>query len=194
MPRFLDLLLAVVGLVAISPIFLLIALVLKVLEKGPVFYRARRVGKGGEQFGLFKFRTMIVEADRIGPGITTAGDARITKLGGFLRRWKIDELPQLINVVRGEMALVGPRPEDPRYVASYSTQQRSVLDVRPGITSPASLVYREETELLSGENWERRYREEILPHKIALELEYMKRRSLWTDLGLIFRTLRGILK
>jgi lipopolysaccharide/colanic/teichoic acid biosynthesis glycosyltransferase len=137
---------------------------------------------------------MIVDADRIGPGITTAGDARITKLGGFLRRWKIDELPQLINVVRGEMALVGPRPEDPRYVASYSTQQRSVLDVRPGITSPASLVYREETELLSGDNWERRYREEILPHKIALELEYMKRRSLWTDLGLIFRTLRGILK
>ncbi len=123
-----------------------------------------------------------------GPGITVAGDARITRVGAFLRKYKLDELPQLVNVVRGEMSLVGPRPEDPRYVALYTPQQRGVLKVRPGITSPASLAYYDESTLLTGENWERRYVEEIMPAKLAIELEYLRHSTLLSDLSLIIKT------
>jgi lipopolysaccharide/colanic/teichoic acid biosynthesis glycosyltransferase len=114
--------------------------------------------------------------------------------GRILRRWKLDELPQLINVLRGEMRFVGPRPEDPRYVATESDKQQALLTITPGITSLASLTYRNEADLLTGGDWEHRYRSEILPHKVALDLEYEKSRSIWTDLGLIFRTLGEILK
>ncbi len=166
---------AAVGLLLLSPLFCLIALWIKLTSPGPVFYRARRVGKHGVLFSLYKFRSMVVNADRRGPGITAAGDARITPAGRFLRRARLDELPQLLNVLKGEMSLVlpapgpqaqvsaacpersrrveglvGPWPEDPRYVAHYMPEQRQVLAVRPGITSAASLAYRHEEQVLSG--------------------------------------------
>ncbi len=192
--RLLDVLISFVGLILLIPTFAVVAFAVKLQDGGPVFYRARRVGKDGREFGLYKFRTMIVRADSIGAGITARNDSRITSAGRFLRDWKLDELPQFFNVLVGDMSLVGPRPEDPRYVALYSVDQRRVLDVRPGITSPASLAYKNEAELLSGEGWERKYTEEVLPHKLSLELEYLTERSAWTDLKLIFRTLGEILR
>ncbi|MCS6827020.1 MAG: sugar transferase [Caldilinea sp.] len=187
--RLFDLLVAGIGLVALSPLFLLISICVKLDSPGPAFYRATRVGRSGKLFRLFKFRTMVVNADRSGPGITVAGDARVTRVGRWLRRTKIDELPQLINVLRGEMSLVGPRPEDPRYVALYTTEQRQILAYRPGITSAASLAFRHEETLLNGPDWDVIYREKIMPTKLAIDLAYMAQRSLYTDLQLILRTI-----
>ena len=136
---------------------------------------------------------MIVDADLQGPAITTHGDTRVTPLGNFLRRTKLDELPQLINVLTGQMSLVGPRPEDPRYVALYTPEQRKILDVLPGITSAASLAYRHEQALLAGADWETIYRTEVLPAKIAIDLNYLKTANVVTDLGLIFRTSLAVL-
>ena len=181
--RLLDLAASLIGLIILCPLLLVVALLIKLDSPGPVLYRAKRVGKDGRPFHLFKFRSMVSDADRRGPGITTAGDQRVTRVGGWLRRTKVDELPQLINVLRGEMSLVGPRPEDPRYVALYTPEQRRVLAVRPGITSPASLKYRHEEQLLSGSNWEQTYTDQIMPDKIEIELDYLSQRSLWSDLG-----------
>jgi len=186
--RLLDVIASVAGLVLLIPLFLLIAVLIKRDSPGPILYRARRVGKDGHEFRLYKFRSMVAGADQHGPGITSAGDSRVTKIGRFLRPTKLDELPQLINVLKGDMSLVGPRPEDPRYVALYTSEQRRVLAVRPGITSAASLAYREESALLSGENWERHYVQEIMPHKLVIELDYQARRTLVSDLNLILRT------
>lgn len=187
--RAIDLPASLIGLLLLSPILLLLAVWLKLDSRGPVFYRARRVGKDGKLFQLYKFRTMIVGADKAGPKITISGDDRITKVGRFLRRTKLDELPQLINVARGEMAMVGPRPEDPKYVAFYTPEQREILRVRPGITGAASLVYRNEEEQLAGPDWELMYRTEVMPAKLALDLDYLSRRNLWTDLSLIAQTI-----
>lgn len=192
MMRLIDVLAAALGLLILSPLLLALALWVKLSSPGPIFYRARRVGRGGQLFHLYKFRTMVADADRQGPGITTAGDSRITPVGRFLRRTKLDELPQLLNVLKGEMSLVGPRPEDPRYVALYNAEQQRVLQVRPGITSPASLQYRNESELLRGRDWETVYTQEILPHKLALELDYLQKRSVWRDLGLIGQTVLSL--
>lgn len=192
MMRLIDVLAAAAGLLILSPLLLALALWVKLSSPGPIFYRARRVGRGGQLFHLYKFRTMVADADRQGPGITTAGDSRITPVGRFLRRTKLDELPQLLNVLKGEMSLVGPRPEDPRYVALYNAEQQRVLQVRPGITSPASLQYRNESELLRGRDWETVYTQEILPHKLALELDYLQKRSVWRDLGLIGQTVLSL--
>jgi len=181
--RLLDLLVAIPGLILLAPIFGLIAAAIKLTSPGSVFYLATRVGQDGQLFKLYKFRTMVANADRQGPGITTHNDARITPVGRFLRQTKLDELPQLINVVRGEMSLVGPRPEDPRYVELYTPEQRQVLQVRPGLTSLASLYYHDEETLLAGPNWEKQYREQPLPHKLALDLAYLRKRSFWSDLG-----------
>jgi lipopolysaccharide/colanic/teichoic acid biosynthesis glycosyltransferase len=142
--RGLDLIASGLGLLLFSPVFLIIGLVIKLTSAGPVFYEAERIGQGGRLFKLYKFRSMYPDADQQGPGITVKDDPRVTPVGRFLRRAKLDELPQLINVFRGEMSLVGPRPEDPRYVALYTPGQRQALAVRPGMTSPASLHYREE--------------------------------------------------
>src|SRR6476660_2477593 len=161
------------GLIISCPLLLAIALRICLRDGGPVLYRTQRVGKDGRLFHLYKFRTMVVNADRQGPGITRSGDPRITPEGRWLRRSKLDELPQLINVLRGEMSLVGPRPEDPRYVALYTPTERAVLRARPGLTSAASLAYRHEESLLFGVFWEMRYRTEILPGKIALDREYL---------------------
>jgi lipopolysaccharide/colanic/teichoic acid biosynthesis glycosyltransferase len=190
--RALDLFAGVAGLLLLSPIFALIALLIRLDSPGPVFYRAQRVGREGKLFYLFKFRSMVSGADKSGPGITAKSDGRITCAGRFLRRTKLDELPQLINVLRGEMSLVGPRPEDPHYVALYTPEQRRILSVRPGITSAASLQYRREEELLSGVDWEQVYRQEVMPAKIAIDLAYLQNRTVWTDILLTLRTILSI--
>ncbi len=186
--RMLDVVVALLGLLLPAPLWLGLALAVKLQDGGPVFYRARRVGQGGRPFCLYKFRTMIVAADRQGPGITAGGDPRITRLGRLLRRTKLDEMPQLLNVLRGEMSLVGPRPEDPRYVALYTPEQQAVLQARPGITSAASLAFRHEESLLVGADPETQYRTVVMPAKLALDLAYLQRRTPLSDLGLILRT------
>ena len=187
--RAFDITASAVGLTVLSPLLFLIALVIRLTSPGPVLFRATRIGRGGRTFTLYKFRSMVADADRHGPGITTSGDPRITPIGRLLRRTKLDEFPQLWNVLRGDMSLVGPRPEDPRYVALYTPAQRAILDVRPGITSLASLRYRNEETLLDGPEWETRYVQEILPAKLALDLDYARRATPWRDLLIILRTI-----
>lgn len=192
--RFITMAIALLGLICISPIFLLIALLVVLDSPGPVFYQAQRVGKGGRLFYLLKFRSMVVNADRQGPGITSAGDRRVTRMGRFLRRTKLDELPQLINVLRGDMNFVGPRPEDPRYVALYTAEQQQILAVRPGITSAASLTFRHEEQLLTGHDWEMVYRTQVMPRKLAIDLAYLNQRTLLSDLRLIMRTIMAMIR
>lgn len=192
--RAFDILVSIAGLVVFSPLMLLIAIAIKLGSAGPVFYRATRVGRHGRLFKLYKFRTMVDGAAENGPKITAAGDSRVTAIGRILRRTKLDELPQLINVLRGEMSIVGPRPEDPRYVALYMPEQRAVLAVRPGITSQASVTFRNEESLLTGADWEKVYIERIMPAKLALDLEYMRRANLAQDVMIILRTLLALLR
>jgi lipopolysaccharide/colanic/teichoic acid biosynthesis glycosyltransferase len=170
----------------------LIAIGIKLDSPGPILYRGPRVGRDGRLFDILKFRTMVVGARTIGPGITIASDARITRFGRFLRWAKLDELPQLLNVLRGEMSLVGPRPEDPRYVSLYTAAQRRVLSVLPGITSPASVSFRHETLLLDGEAWEDVYVNELLPHKLAIDLDYVDHYSFWRDIQILWLTARTL--
>lgn len=186
--RILDFSASLLGLLVFFPLLLFIALAVKLSSAGPVLYRGRRVGEAGRIFYLYKFRTMVVDADRRGPGVTGHNDRRVTRLGKLLRSTKVDELPQLLNVLKGDMSLVGPRPEDPRYVKAYTPEQRQVLRVKPGITSPATLAYRCEERLLSGLNSEATYRQEILPAKLEIELSYSMKRNAWTDLEVIYRT------
>lgn len=186
--RLFDILASAIGLVVLSPLFLVIAIAIKITSPGPVFYRALRVGRHGKHFKLFKFRSMVVDADKIGPGITGSDDPRITSIGRLLRRTKLDELPQLINVLHGEMSIVGPRPEDPRYVALYNDEQRQILNVRPGITSPASVKYRDEESRLTGSDWEKHYIAHIMPAKLAIDLDYALNSSLRRDMSIILTT------
>jgi lipopolysaccharide/colanic/teichoic acid biosynthesis glycosyltransferase len=192
MPRFLEIVLATIGLLVLSPVLIVLALIIKLDDGGPVFYRARRMGQDSHEFALLKFRSMIAGADGQGGGLTTKNDARVTPVGSFLRGRKLDELPQLFNVLVGDMSFVGPRPEDPRYVATYTAEQRRVLRARPGITSPASIEFRNEETLLGGNDWEKRYIDEILPKKLAIELAYLPARTTWSDIRIILRTL-GVL-
>jgi lipopolysaccharide/colanic/teichoic acid biosynthesis glycosyltransferase len=186
--RLLDISLSLTGLILLSPVLLLAALVVKCSSTGPILYRARRVGKNGRFFHVYKFRTMVVDAAARGPAVTGCGDTRVTRAGRFLRRSKIDEMPQLYNVLRGDMSLVGPRPEDPRYVKSYSQDQLQVLRVKPGITSPATILHRHEERMLTGPDWETKYRNEILPAKVQIELNYLSRRTLSRDLLILAQT------
>ena len=194
MRRFVDIVAAGIGLIVLSPLFLVLAIWIKRDSPGPVFYHAQRIGRNGIPFGLYKFRSMVVGADKAGPGITIAGDQRVTPSGRILRKYKLDELPQLINVVKGDMSLVGPRPEAPQYVALYDNRQRAVLSVRPGITSPASLHYRDEESLLQGQEWEQLYTGQIMPHKLEIELTYLQQRTLATDVQLILQTIGALAK
>ncbi len=187
MRRVFDCTVALLGLVFFSPLLILIALGVKVTSKGPVLYRARRAGLKGKSFILYKFRTMTHGAQ--GPAVTSRNDVRVTGFGRFLRRTKIDEVPQLLNVIRGDMALVGPRPEDAAYIQYYSPDELRVLDVRPGITSPVSLQFRDEEELLDGADWHARYVNVILHEKLKGELEYLQRRTFCSDLGVLLRTI-----
>lgn len=188
--RALDILSSAIGLVVLSPLLASIACCIKLTSTGPVFYCQIRIGQDGRQFQVVKFRSMVVDAAKRGLGITVSGDSRVTPVGRFLRRHKLDELPQLWNVLRGDMSLVGPRPELPIYVAAYTGDQRFVLSARAGITDPASLAYRHEEELLAGhEDPEQFYRSQILPDKLARNLEYIQNISLKGDLQIILKTL-----
>lgn len=188
--RTLDLVAAAIGLLVLAPLFAVIAVVIRRDSPGPVFFRQERVGRGGSPFQIYKFRTMRTDAERQGGQLTVGADPRVTGVGRVLRKYKLDELPQLINVVLGDMSLVGPRPEVPRYVALYDERQRRVLDVRPGITDPASIAYREENALLAAAvDPEATYVREVMPAKLEMNLDYLDRRSLLTDLGIIFDTL-----
>jgi len=189
MRRLFEAFLSGVSLIILAPVFLPVAFLIKMMDGGPVFHTSKRVGLNGRLFTLYKFRTMVAQADRIGKGITSANDQRITPVGRILRKYKIDEFPQLLNVLTGDMAFVGPRPEDPRYVSLYSAVQRSVLASRPGITSPASIAFRYEEQMLSSDDWEKRYIDDVLPRKLAIELEYASHRTLATDLRVIFKTI-----
>lgn len=181
------------GLICLSPLFAVLAVWIKADSKGPVFYRQVRVGKGNRDFRLFKFRSMRPDSDRLGL-ITVGGrDPRVTRSGYYIRKYKLDELPQLINVFKGDMSLVGPRPEVRKYVDMYTPEQLRVLDVRPGITSLASIRYRNENDILAAaDDPDRAYEEQVMPDKLAIDLEYVANASLASDLRLIFSTLKAI--
>ena len=197
--RVFDLVFTVPGLIVLLPFFIIIAVWVKMDSPGSVFYRQERVGRSGKLFTIYKFRTMVVDADKIGRAITVGEDPRITRSGVLLRKYKLDELPQLINVVKGQMSLVGPRPEVPRYVNMYTPEQRAVLEIMPGITDPASIKYRNENELLAAAtdadgievDPEYIYVHEIMPDKIKINLDYAARANVFRDFGIIIRTIFG---
>ena len=195
MKRLFDIVASGLGLLVMSPIFLILAVWIKVDSKGPVFYRQVRVGRDNKDFRIFKFRSMRVGSDK-GSLVTIGGhDPRITKSGYFIRKFKFDELPQLINVFVGDMSLVGPRPEVRHYVDYWTPEQMHVLDVRPGITDPASIKFRNENELMEqAEDPERYYIEVIMQEKLKLYLEYVNNHSFFGDIGLIFKTFWVIVK
>ncbi|HSJ09662.1 MAG TPA: sugar transferase [Longimicrobiales bacterium] len=191
--RTLDILLAASGLAVLSPLLVVIAAAVRMSDGGDALFWQTRVGRGGRPFRMAKFRTMRLDADRMGPAVTIGQDPRITRLGTVLRRLKLDELPQLWNVLRGEMSFVGPRPEVPRYVELYSPEQRRVLDLVPGITDPASLRFRDEASVLQRyDDPEQAYVNEVMPAKLRENLEYAARANLATDVGLIVRTVLHI--
>ena len=193
--RAMDIVISGCALLVIWPVLLLIALAIKIDDPGPVFYRQVRVGKDGKEFRIFKFRTMVVDADKKGLQITVGRDNRITRVGRLLRKTKLDELAQLINVFVGEMSFVGPRPEVPRYVNLYTPYQRQVLLVRPGITDYASIAYRNENDLLEGaEDPERMYIETIMPDKIELNMKYLREISPIADIRLILSTIIAVIR
>ena len=191
--RLLDVVAATLGLAVLSPLLVIIGMLIKLLDGGPVFYKARRVGKGGALFHLLKFRSMVVNADKTGQMVTTQADSRVTPIGRVLRKTKLDELPQLVNVLIGEMSLVGPRPESPKYVEMYTVEQRCVLSVPPGITSAASLQYRHEEQMLTGPDWEEVYCREVMPAKIDIDLAYLQKRTLLSDFSLVLSTVKSML-
>ena len=191
--RALDMLGAVVGLLLLAPALALVTLAILLEDGPPALFRQERIGRDGARFEIFKFRSMRVRPPGSGPLITSAGDPRVTRTGRLIRRMKLDELPQLINVLRGEMSLVGPRPEVPRYVACYSDAQRAVLRLTPGITDPASLAFLdEEQQLAAVPDPEGFYIEHALPTKIVLNLNYARTATCWSDLGVVIRTVMAI--
>jgi lipopolysaccharide/colanic/teichoic acid biosynthesis glycosyltransferase len=195
MKRRFDLLVAALGLVLLAPILIFIALWIRLDSPGPALFRQQRVGRYGRLFRIHKFRTMIIDAPSLGPPLTAANDARITRAGRFLRRHKLDELPQLFDVLAGNMSVVGPRPEVPQYVALYPPATRAlVLSIRPGLTDEAAIRFHDESRLLAaGADPQAVYVNDILPRKLALYEEYVRNRSLGGDLTIIWRTLRVML-
>lgn len=190
MMRTFDFLGAALGLILLLPLLAILAALIRFTSGSPVFYRQVRVGQGGRPFRIWKFRTMVVDADRGGCAITVDKDPRVTRVGHWLRQWKLDELPQLVNVLTGEMGFVGPRPELPRFVDLYTESQRRILELRPGITDPASLAYRHESDLLDGrEDPEIYYLGTILPDKIRISLDYAATAGFWRNLKVILATL-----
>ena len=195
MKRIFDIFFSFLGLLLLSPLFLILSVWISLDSRGGVFYRQLRVGRGNRDFRLIKFRSMRTDADKAGL-ITVGGhDPRITRSGYFIRKYKLDELPQLINVLKGDMSFVGPRPEVRKYVDMYTPEQLHVLDVRPGITDEASIRYRNENELLAtADDPERFYIETVMPDKLRINLEYVQNHSLWGDIKLIFRTFAAVVK
>lgn len=192
--RIFDLIFSIIGLFFLSPFFLVIAFWIKFDGPGPVFFRQERVGRFGKIFSIYKFRTMCIDAEIKGRQITVGEDPRITKSGRILRKYKLDELPQLLNVLTGEMSLVGPRPEVPRYVALYPNEVRElVLSIPPGITDYASIEYKDENTILGqADDPERAYVEDVMPVKLAYYQRYVAERSLWVDFKLIIKTLKAL--
>ncbi|MBE6091241.1 sugar transferase [Clostridium beijerinckii] len=188
--RIFDLICSTLGLIVLSPILIVIAIRIKTDSDGPVFFKQIRIGEKNKEFEILKFRTMVVDAEKLGRQITVGNDSRITKIGAFLRKYKLDELPQLINVFKGDMSLVGPRPEVPRYVKMYNEEQRRVLEVKPGITDLASIRYRDENDLLGeAENPDDFYINTIMPDKLALNLEYINKNNIFLDIYIILKTI-----
>lgn len=192
--RLFDIVVSLAGLIVLGLPLVCIAIAIKLDSAGPVFYRGQRVGRGGRLFRIYKFRSMIVDAESKGGSSTAADDQRITQVGRFVRRYKLDELPQLINVLLGDMSLVGPRPQVAWAVALYTDRERALLNVRPGITDYASIKFRNEAEILRGSpDPDKAYLELIAPEKIRLGLEYVAHPSLWTDLRILSTTLLCLL-
>ncbi|MTK53269.1 sugar transferase [Paludibacter sp.] len=194
MKRKVDIVLSLLGIILLSPLFLIIVLLILTDSGRPVLYRQARTGKGDIPFDILKFRTMIVDADK--SSLLTIGlhDNRITRVGYYLRKYKIDEFPQLINVLKGEMSLVGPRPEVTKYTQLYTQQQKEVLSVRPGITDPASILLKNENEMIAASpDPEKFYIEKLIPEKVSINLQYIERMSLKNDLRIIIKTLFAII-
>jgi len=190
--RVFDVVVSLVGLCFASPLFVAVAIAIRLDSPGPIFFRGTRVGLAGKPFEILKFRSMASTPSLDGARITRSGDPRVTSVGRWLRRLKLDELPQLVNVLRGDMSLVGPRPEDAAFVALYDERQRRVLSVRPGITSLASIRYRAEEELLDGDDWLKTYVARIMPAKLDLDLQYVDEQSFGLDLRILLRTLAAV--
>ena len=188
--RIFDFLLSLFGIIILSPIFIIVSIAIKLDSKGSILFLQKRVGRYGKEFNIYKFRTMVTDAEKLGKQITVGKDNRITRVGAFLRKFKIDELPQLFNVLKGDMSLVGPRPEVPKYVALYNEEQRKVLDVRPGITDMASLRYKDENDILGKvDNPEEYYINVIMKDKLNLNLEYIEKSNVFFDIYLIIKTI-----
>lgn len=194
--RTIDILGSGFGLIILSPLLLFVAAKIKLADGGPVFYAGERVGKSGKTFRMLKFRTMVVNADKIGGPSTASDDPRLTKIGLFLKRYQLDELPQLVNVFRGQMSLVGPRPEVKMYVDTMTPEQKNaILSIKPGMTDYASLWNFHEGEVLKGaKDPEIAYQKLVRPRKLALQMEYVKERSFWVDIKIIFLTIMKIFK
>lgn len=192
--RIFDVVVALIGLIIFGPLFIVIPILIKLDSPGPIFYRAPRVGKDGRLFRMYKFRTMVADAEKIGPAITYRSDPRITRVGAMLRRRRLDEIPQLLNVLKGEMSMVGPRPEAPYYVDKYSPEQREILKVKPGMTGLTQIKYlSEEEELSNPETLDADYLDVILPPKLALDMEYIKRQSFILDIQILWQTAWALL-
>ena len=192
--RLFDIIVSFVGLAITTPLLVIIAGLIKIASSGPIFFKGERVGRNGKPFKIYKFRTMIVGAEKMGGPSTAADDPRLTKIGKFLKKYQLDELPQLINVLKGEMSLVGPRPEVPFYVDMMTDEERKIiLSVSPGMTDIASLWNFREGEILKGSpNPEKTYMEKIRPQKIKLQIKYVKERSFWVDFRIIIKTILKI--
>ncbi len=191
--RLFDIFVSAILLVLLSPFFLLLAAAVKIDSPGPVFYRQTRVGRYGRDFKIYKFRTMVRDADKIGPPLTSGKDPRITRVGSLIRKLRLDEFSQLLNVLSGSMSLVGPRPEVRRYVDVYTPEYWATLLIRPGITAPSSIAFKDEDKLLNaGGDPEKIYIEKILPPKMALNLEYLRKISVIRDIQIIFQTVAAV--
>ena len=193
--RLFDVLFSLIGLAVLSPLFAIVALLIKLDSAGPVFYRGVRAGKGGKPFRIFKFRTMVINADKIGGPSTSADDPRLTRMGKIIRRYKIDEFPQMINILKGEMSFVGPRPEVLEEVRLYSDEEKLLLTVPPGMVDYATTRFHNEEEILRGAaDPHQVYREKIRPEKIRLGLEYVRTRSFWGDIKILLQFIATLFK
>jgi len=195
MKRLFDIIFSFLGILFLSPILAVISIVIKLNERGPVFYKAPRVGLNGKMFKMFKFRSMVVNAEKMGASSTTSSDLRITTIGKFIRKYKMDEIPQLFNVLKGEMSFVGPRPEVKYFTDMYTDEEKAILTVKPGITDWASVWNSNEEKILEGsEDPDKAYMELIRPEKIRLQLKYVREKSFFTDLRIILLTLLAIFR
>jgi lipopolysaccharide/colanic/teichoic acid biosynthesis glycosyltransferase len=193
MKRIFDILAAATGVVLLSPLMLLIAIIVKIDSRGPVFYRGIRSGKNGRVFRIMKYRSMVVDAEMLGGFSTAKNDFRVTRIGRYLRRYKLDELPQLLNVLKGEMSIVGPRPEVPAYTSLYSGDELMILTVRPGITDYSSIRFSQLDQVLGENDADKVYEETVRPIKNALRIKYVKEKSFCGDISIIFRTILKIM-